>query len=182
MDEKPLDRITLQSQRSILQKDVASYSVISLSDGKLCISPLHDSFSFLPNYQHVENVKKFKGANKNSANGKNFLDKNIELCKRAKLVLFADSSDSSEDEDADNSPAVQVTVKFSSRNPERSKISQEWSHQQYLMKVAEEPWCETTYHCSNSSQALVSHINSQILRGKFFNICLSLRVYIIVYG
>ncbi|KAK7601655.1 hypothetical protein V9T40_009096 [Parthenolecanium corni] len=134
VNEKPLDRITLQSQRSILQKDIASYSVASLSEGKLCISPLHDSFSFLPNYQHIEQNKKLKGGPKiSSAN---------------------DSSDSSEDEDMDNTPAVQVTVKFSPRNLDKSKISQEMSHQQYLMKTAEEPWCETTYHCSNSSLAL----------------------------
>lgn len=69
-----MDRITLQSQRSILQKDIASYSVASLSEGKLCISPLHDSFSFLPNYQHIEQNKKLKGGPKiSSANGKAFL-------------------------------------------------------------------------------------------------------------
>lgn len=83
------------------------------------------------------------------------INKNIEQLRDTKFVLFADSSDSSDDEDADSTPAVQVTVKFSPRNLDKSKISQEWSHQQYLMKVAEEPWCETSYHSSESSLALV---------------------------
>ena len=76
-------------------------------------------------------------------------------------LWFTDSSGSSEDEDMDTTPAVQVTVKFSPRNHEKSKISQDVSHQQYLMKIAEEPWCETTYHCNDSSLALV----------KFFEQC-----------
>jgi len=71
-----LDRITLQSQRSILEKDIASYSVACLCDGKLCISPIHDSISFLPSYQHVEQSKKLKGGTKNSSNaGKTYLNR-----------------------------------------------------------------------------------------------------------
>lgn len=58
-NSKLLDKITLQSQHCVSKKDLTSYSVACLYDGKFCISSLRDSVSFLPIFDHVEknNVK-----------------------------------------------------------------------------------------------------------------------------
>lgn len=131
-DTKLLSHLTLHSQRSILKTDINCYSVACLYDGKFCISSLHDSLSFLPTYEHKEQTKK---PFKNTGSG---------------------DSSSSEDEAEESSSAVQVTVKFSQKNSEKTKISHELNHHQHLLKAAEEPWCETVYYNSNSSTALTT--------------------------
>ncbi len=68
------------------------------------------------------------------------------------IIVFTDYFSSS---DEDENPAVQVTVKFAQRSLDKVKMSQEVSHQRYLTKLEEEPWCETTYHNSTSPAALV---------------------------
>lgn len=65
---KLMDKITYQSERNILKKDLKGYSVASFYNGKFCITPLHDSTSFLPTYEHMEHVersKKLKSTSKN---------------------------------------------------------------------------------------------------------------------
>ncbi|XP_065213106.1 DNA-directed RNA polymerase III subunit RPC5 isoform X2 [Planococcus citri] len=155
---KLLDRITFQSQRSVLKKDITCYSIATIYDGKFCITPLHDAVSFLPTYEHVEKSKKSK------TGSKSFID---------------DSSSSSEGEPDEGTSAVQVTVKFSQKR-EKTKISQEWSHQQHLSKVAEEPWCEAAYLNSTSSTAarLLEGLTNTVSRNRSAMLSLSQKQYL----
>jgi hypothetical protein len=49
----------------------------------------------------------------------------------------------SSDDDAEGPAAIPITVKFTHKSNDKTKISQEQSHHQHLMKTAEEPGCET---------------------------------------
>lgn len=139
-----------------MKKDIACYSIATIYDGKFCITPLHDAVSFLPTYEHVEKSKKSKASNKSFIDGKyNFYLNQFTRITRCSFAFNSiDSSSSSEGEPEEGTSAVPVTVKFSQKR-EKTKISQEWSHQQHLTKVAEEPWCETGYLTSTSSTAAV---------------------------
>lgn len=65
-----MDKITFQSQRSVLKKDINCYSVASIYDGKFCITPLHDSVCFLPTYEHIEKSRRVKAGTKAATEGK----------------------------------------------------------------------------------------------------------------
>lgn len=60
------------------------------------------------------------------------------------------------DDDMEGTASIPITVKFTHKKSDKTKISQEQSHQQHLMRAAEEAWCETTFYNSTSSTAMVS--------------------------
>lgn len=152
-----LEKLTLRSQRSILKKDIHCYSVAGVYDGKFCISSLQDAHSFSPSHEHKEKVKKsntevINSGKFNNANILRFVDDNQNNIIYPYQIVGSESSD---DETESGITAIPITVKFTHKNNDKTKLSQEVSHQQHLMRTAEEPWCETAFYNSTSSTAMV---------------------------
>lgn len=156
-DGKLLDKITQQSQRSVLKKDIPCYSIATMYKGKFCVSPLHDAVSFLPTYNHIEGQKKKKTKNSFIDGTRRVFARNSSSRSSVSKVNFccADSESSSEEEVDEKSPAVQVTVKFTQRNLDKSKLPQEMSHQQHINRMTDEPWCETKFKHSSFTDLVI---------------------------